>query len=119
VGALYADLPRLHRPADAFSPVMELTTIAIVLLGGMGTVLGPLVGAVVLSVVNELLWARFPRLPRARRRADPAGGAVHAARHRQPRDEEGLAAAGRGLLRQLAREDERVPQAPAILLADE
>ena len=24
------------------------------------TVLGPLVGAVVLSVVNELLWARFP-----------------------------------------------------------
>jgi branched-chain amino acid transport system permease protein len=60
VGALNAVYLAFIDPPTAFSPVMELTTIAIVLLGGMGTVLGPLVGAVVLSVVNELLWARFP-----------------------------------------------------------
>jgi len=33
-----------------------------VLLGGMGTVLGPLCGAVVLSVVNEVLWANYPQI---------------------------------------------------------
>ena len=39
-----------------------LLAIAVVLLGGMGTVLGPLIGAIVLSVVNELLWASYPQL---------------------------------------------------------
>jgi len=33
-----------------------------VLLGGMGTVLGPLLGAIVLSVVNEVLWANYPQI---------------------------------------------------------
>jgi branched-chain amino acid transport system permease protein len=60
VGALYAVYLGFIDPPTAFSPVMELTTIAIVLLGGMGTVFGPLVGAIVLSIINELLWARFP-----------------------------------------------------------
>jgi branched-chain amino acid transport system permease protein len=60
VGALNAVYLAFIDPPTAFSPVMELTTIAIVLLGGMGTVLGPLVGAVVLSVFHELLWAKFP-----------------------------------------------------------
>jgi branched-chain amino acid transport system permease protein len=60
VGALYAVYLAFIDPPTAFSPVMELTTIATVLLGGMGTVLGPLIGAVALSIGNELLWARFP-----------------------------------------------------------
>ncbi len=59
-GALYAVYLGFIDPPTAFAPAIELTTIAIVLLGGMGTVAGPLVGAVLLSVVNELLWARFP-----------------------------------------------------------
>lgn len=62
VGALYATYLAFIDPATAFAPMTELTTIAMVLLGGLGTVLGPLVGAVVLSVVNELLWSRFPEL---------------------------------------------------------
>ena len=62
VGSLYATYLNFIDPATAFAPSMELTTIATVLLGGMGTVLGPLVGAVLLSVVNELLWSRFPEL---------------------------------------------------------
>lgn len=62
VGSLYATYLAFIDPPTAFAPNIELTTIAIVLLGGMGTVLGPLVGAVALSIVNELLWSRFPEL---------------------------------------------------------
>jgi branched-chain amino acid transport system permease protein len=29
-------------------------------LGGLGTVMGPLAGALVMSVIDELIWARFP-----------------------------------------------------------
>jgi len=49
-------------PPTAFAPNIELTTIAMVLLGGMGTVLGPLCGALVLSIVNEVLWANYPQI---------------------------------------------------------
>lgn len=60
VGSLYATYLAFIDPSTAFAPMTELTTIAIVLLGGLGTVLGPLVGAIILSVVNEILWSRFP-----------------------------------------------------------
>ncbi|MCX7157619.1 MAG: branched-chain amino acid ABC transporter permease [Proteobacteria bacterium] len=33
-----------------------------VLLGGLGTILGPAIGAVTFAVLNELLWSRFPDL---------------------------------------------------------
>ncbi len=62
VGSLYATYLGFIDPATAFAPMTELTTIAMVLLGGMGTVLGPLVGVLVMSVVNELLWSRFPEI---------------------------------------------------------
>ncbi|MET0675174.1 MAG: branched-chain amino acid ABC transporter permease [Bradyrhizobium sp.] len=62
MGALYAVYLGFIDPPTAFAPNVELTTIAMVLLGGMGTVLGPLVGALVLSGVNELLWANYPQI---------------------------------------------------------
>lgn len=61
-GGFYAVYLSFIDPPTAFSPATELTTIAMVLFGGMGTVLGPLVGAVVLSVLYEGLWARFPQI---------------------------------------------------------
>ena len=61
-GSLFATHLAFLDPPTAFAPMMEVTTIAIVLLGGMGTVLGPVIGAVTFSVVNELLWSRFPEL---------------------------------------------------------
>lgn len=106
VGALYAVYLGFIDPPTAFSPVMELTTIAIVLLGGMGTVLGPLVGAVVLSVVNELLWARFPEYYLA-----IVGMLILLAVLYMPRGivnlamKKGWLPAGRSMFRQLARED--------------
>jgi branched-chain amino acid transport system permease protein len=60
VGSLYACYLGYIDPTTAFAPAAELTVIAMVLLGGMGTVFGPLVGALALSGVNEVLWARFP-----------------------------------------------------------
>lgn len=62
VGSLYATYLAFIDPSTAFAPMTELTTIAMVLLGGLGTVLGPLVGVVLLSIVNELLWSRFPEV---------------------------------------------------------
>ena len=106
VGALYAVYLGFIDPPTAFSPVMELTTIAIVLLGGMGTVLGPLVGAVVLSVVNELLWARFPEYYLA-----IVGMLILLAVLYMPRGivnlamKKGRPPAGRSMFRQLAHED--------------
>jgi branched-chain amino acid transport system permease protein len=121
VGALYALYLGFIDPPTAFSPVTELTTIAIVLLGGMGTVLGPLVGAVVLSIVNELLWARFPESYLA-----IVGVLVLLAVLFMPRGIVNLAMkkrwlpAGRGMLRQLAREDHaKQPAAVVVPLVNE
>ncbi|MBV7484758.1 branched-chain amino acid ABC transporter permease [Bordetella sp. BOR01] len=61
-GCLYACYLGYIDPATAFAPMTELTVIAMVLLGGMGTVFGPLVGAALMSVVNEVLWARLPEI---------------------------------------------------------
>lgn len=119
VGALYAVYLGFIDPPTAFSPVMELTTIAIVLLGGMGTVLGPLVGAVVLSVVNELLWARFPEYYLA-----IVGVLILLAVLYMPRGivnlamKKGWLPPGRSMFRQLARE-ERAAMAHAPAVRDE
>lgn len=61
-GSLYATYLAFIDPATAFAPMTELTTISMVLLGGLGTVFGPLVGVVTMSVINELLWSRFPEI---------------------------------------------------------
>jgi branched-chain amino acid transport system permease protein len=62
MGCLYSVYLGFIDPPTAFASNIELTTIAMVLLGGMGTVLGPLLGAIVLSVVNEVLWANYPQI---------------------------------------------------------
>jgi branched-chain amino acid transport system permease protein len=83
-------------------------------------VFGPLVGAVVLSIVNELLWARFPEGYLA-----IVGTLILLAVLFMPRGivnlamKKGWLPAGRGLLRQLAREGGSVPPKPAPPVADE
>jgi branched-chain amino acid transport system permease protein len=120
VGALNAVYLAFIDPPTAFSPVMELTTIAIVLLGGMGTVLGPLVGAVVLSVVNELLWARFPEYYLA-----IVGALVLLAVLYMPRGivnlamKKGWLPRGRTLFRSLASADREPEATPAVPLTAE
>ncbi len=61
-GSLFATHLAFLDPPTAFAPMMEVTTIAMVLLGGLGTVLGPAIGAIAFALMNETLWSRFPEL---------------------------------------------------------
>ncbi len=46
-------------PLDVFNVTQTIHMIIMTLLGGMGTASGPVVGAVVLGIANEVLGARF------------------------------------------------------------
>jgi len=45
-----------------FSSRLELQAIVMTILGGLGTVWGPLIGGLVMTQVSEALWARFPEI---------------------------------------------------------
>src|SRR5207237_754873 len=60
-GALYVWNIGFIDPSAAFSGTVELQTILMVLIGGIGTVWGPVVGAIVVSVIGQLLWAQYPQ----------------------------------------------------------
>jgi branched-chain amino acid transport system permease protein len=56
VGAIYANYFAYIEPNVVFSVVeISLATYLIAVLGGMGTVLGPLVGSIVLLTIGEIL----------------------------------------------------------------
>ena len=44
----------------AFNTVVTAKTIIYAVAGGLGTVTGPIVGAVAMSWIDELIWRRFP-----------------------------------------------------------
>ena len=46
-------------PISVFPLITTITMIVMVLFGGKGTVWGPVLGAVVLFVFQEVVWARF------------------------------------------------------------
>ncbi len=47
-------------PETVFSPLLNLTMIVMVLFGGRGNRWGPLVGAIILGLLSEILWANLP-----------------------------------------------------------
>jgi branched-chain amino acid transport system permease protein len=49
-------------PPSMFDPTIDLQTVVFVLLGGIGTVWGPLLGSVVLTLIGEVLLVRVPNL---------------------------------------------------------
>lgn len=49
-------------PGTVFSVDITITLILIAILGGIGTVWGPVLGALVLVPMQELLWLEFPNL---------------------------------------------------------
>lgn len=59
-GSLYLWNVGYLDPASAFNGSIELQTVLMVLAGGIGTVWGPLIGGVLISLVSTFLWARFP-----------------------------------------------------------
>ena len=46
-------------PAEAFDVLISVKPIVMALLGGAGTILGPVVGAFVFQVMEELVWRNF------------------------------------------------------------
>ncbi|MGE0802895.1 MAG: branched-chain amino acid ABC transporter permease [Lautropia sp.] len=61
-GGVYAFYLSYINPEEAFSHRLNVSMIVMVLLGGAGTVLGPVIGALLVFFVSELLWAQFPVL---------------------------------------------------------
>ncbi len=59
-GGVYAQYISYVDPSSIFLPLITVQAIVMTVLGGAGTVLGPLLGATAISVVQEILWARYP-----------------------------------------------------------
>ena len=59
-GALTARDQGYIEPLSVFPLATTITMIVMVLFGGKGTVWGPVLGAVVLFVVQEMVWVRYP-----------------------------------------------------------
>ncbi len=59
VGAISASWVAYIAPTDAFSILMTLKVPVMVLLGGPGTVLGPVIGATAFVVIEQTVWSRF------------------------------------------------------------
>jgi len=62
VGTVYAFYTSYVNPSSVFSPALNIQMIVMVILGGSGTVWGPVLGATLVMILRELLWANFPAL---------------------------------------------------------
>lgn len=59
VGAITASWVSYIAPTDAFSILMTLKVPVMALLGGAGTVLGPVIGATAFVLIEQTVWSRF------------------------------------------------------------
>ena len=65
VGAVYASWVGYIDPTDSFSILMTVKVPVMVLLGGAGSVLGPVIGAAAFILLEEVFWANFLQWNRA------------------------------------------------------
>jgi branched-chain amino acid transport system permease protein len=65
VGAVYASWVGYIDPTDSFSILLTIKVPVMVLLGGPGTVLGPILGAGAFVLLEEFFWANFLQWNRA------------------------------------------------------
>ncbi len=61
LGGGYAWFLTYIEPDAVFSPRLDLQSVVMAILGGVGTVWGPLVGGVLMTQIAEALWAKFPQ----------------------------------------------------------
>jgi branched-chain amino acid transport system permease protein len=61
-GAIYARHVGYIDPPTVFAIIWSIRAIATSILGGQGTILGPIVGAVLLTLVSEKVWETDPNL---------------------------------------------------------
>ncbi len=55
-GGIYASWTGYIEPTDAYDVLFSIKPILMALLGGMGTVFGPIIGAVAFLVLDEIVW---------------------------------------------------------------
>ncbi|MGN7613436.1 branched-chain amino acid ABC transporter permease [Magnetococcales bacterium HHB-1] len=61
-GVIYAMYTSYIDPMSVFAPHLNIQMIVMVLLGGSGTIWGPVLGAVIVMVLQEAFWATFPAI---------------------------------------------------------
>ena len=58
-GAIYASWVHYIEPPDVFDIMLAVKPLVMALLGGVGTLFGPAIGAIVLMAFEELVWRSF------------------------------------------------------------
>jgi len=58
-GALYGYWMSFIAPNEVFDIMISVNTIVMMLIGGAGTILGPVIGAFIIETVSELTWSGF------------------------------------------------------------
>jgi len=58
-GAIYASWVNYIEPPDVFDVLLAIKPLVMVLLGGLGTIFGPALGALILLAFEELVWRNF------------------------------------------------------------
>ena len=56
VGAIYATWIGYIDPTDAFDDLLSVKPIIMAFIGGVGTILGPIAGAIIFLVLEEFVW---------------------------------------------------------------
>ena len=56
VGAIYATWIGYIDPTDAFDDLLSIKPIVMAFIGGVGTIAGPVAGAVIFLVLEEFVW---------------------------------------------------------------
>ena len=58
-GSIYAFWMSFIAPAEVFDVMIVVNGIVILLVGGLGTIMGPILGAFTFELVSELTWSHF------------------------------------------------------------
>jgi branched-chain amino acid transport system permease protein len=59
IGAIYASWVSYIAPTDAFAIILTLKVPVMAMLGGVGTIYGPLIGSAAFVLMEETIWAQF------------------------------------------------------------
>ena len=58
-GAIYASWVRYIEPPDVFHVLLSIKPVVMVLLGGLGSLFGPVLGAFLIVLFEEIVWRHF------------------------------------------------------------
>jgi len=64
LGGIYAWHLAYIDPNSVFRPIISIGMVIMAMFGGVGTVIGPVIGGLLLTIVSETMWARFTEVHR-------------------------------------------------------